>query len=167
MAGRKTAYRKSYAKQAREACAMGNFSLVQLGRLFGVSKTTVWEWRQKYSEFDEACNGGYEDFALETARGSLLKLTKGFNYTEVTKEAVHNKKTGEVVMQETKRVRKMVVPNINAIRTVFDRADREQAQQQSSGELSDLIAEIDGHSRALTPAERGLFPEDGEAPCEA
>ncbi|MCT4626982.1 hypothetical protein [Halodesulfovibrio sp.] len=165
MAGRKTAYRKNYAKQAREACAMGNFTLAQLGRLFGVSKTTVWEWRQKHPEFDAACAGGYNDFALETAHGSLIKLAKGFNYTEVTKEAVKDKKTGDVSMEETKRVRKMVTPNINAIRTVFERVEREQQQQQGGGELADLIADLDGHSRTLAPSE--LFTESEDASCEA
>lgn len=166
MAGRKSSYRKSYAKQAREACAMGNFTLAQLARLFGVSKTTIWDWRQKHEEFDAACAGGCDDFALETARSSLLKLTKGFSYTEVTKEAVLNKLTKTTEMRETKRVRKMVVPNINAIKTVFDRAEREQAQQ-GSGELSDLIADLDGNTRTLTPAERGLVPDGEEAECQA
>ena len=165
MAGRKTAYRKSFVHQAREACAMGNFTLVQLGRLFGVSKTTVWEWRRKHPEFNAACASGYNDFAVETAQGSLIKLAKGFEYTEVTKEAVRNKRTGEVSMEETKRVRKKVTPNINAIRTVFERAEREQVQQQGGGELADLIADLDGHSRTLAPSE--LFTESEDASCEA
>lgn len=159
MAGRKTAYRKSYVKQAREACAMGNFSLVQLGRLFGVSKTTVWEWQQKYPEFDEACKGGYQDYAVAEARSSLTKLVKGFSFTEVTKEGVTNKQTGQTLMVETKRVRKQVHPNINAVKLILERHDAAKQQQQSGGDLSDLIAELDGTTRTLSPVECGLFPE--------
>lgn len=163
MAGRKTAYRKIYAKQAREACAMGNFSLAQLGRLFGVDKSTVWKWRQKHPEFDEACTAGYENYAVAEARGSLTKLVKGYSVTEVTKEAVRDKQTGTVEMQETKRVRKHVQPSINAVKIVLDRYDRVKEQQQASGELSDLIAELDGTTRTLDIPSSELFSEYNEA----
>ena len=166
MAGRKSPYKKSYVAQAREACAMGGFSNAKLGKLFGVTKNTIWKWRQKHPDFDAACREGFESFAAEEARSSLIKLTKGFTYTEVTKEAVRDKQTGQVAMEETKRVRKMVVPNMNAVRMVFERCDREQEQQQSGGELSDLIAELDGNTRSFSspPERNGLFPEcDGAA----
>lgn len=159
MAGRKTRYKKSYADIAREACAMGGFSYAKLGRLFKVSKTTVWDWRQKYPEFDEACRGGYADYAVEEARNSLTKLVKGFSYTEVTQEAVTNKQTKQTVMMETKRVRKQVQPNINAVKLILERYDIEKQQQETSGELSDLIAELDGTTRTLAPAECELLPE--------
>ncbi|KAF1077654.1 hypothetical protein [Halodesulfovibrio sp. MK-HDV] len=167
MAGRKTSYKKSYVAQAREACAMGGFSNAKLGRLFGVTKNTIWKWRKKYPDFDAACKQGFEDFAIDEARGSLMKLVKGFSFTEVTKEAVTNKLTGQTLMLETKRVRKHVQPSVNAVKIVMDRVDAEQATQQTSGELSDLIAEIDGVTRSLTPTERGLLPEDGDAACPA
>lgn len=167
MAGRKTSYKKSYVTQAREACAMGGFSNAKLGRLFGVTKNTIWKWRKKYPDFDSACKQGFEDFAIDEARGSLMKLVKGFSFTEVTKEAVTNKLTGQTLMFETKRVRKHVQPSINAVKIVLDRFDAEQATQQTGGELSDLIAEIDGVTRSLTPTERGLLPEDGDAACPA
>lgn len=167
MAGRKTSYKKSYVAQAREACAMGGFSNAKLGRLFGVTKNTIWKWRKKYRDFDAACKLGFEDFAIDEARSSLTKLVKGYSFTEVTKEAVTNKQTGQTLMFETKRVRKHVQPSINAVKIVLDRFDAEQATQQAGGELSDLIAEIDGVTRSLTPTERGLLPEDGDAACPA
>ncbi|MCT4627903.1 hypothetical protein [Halodesulfovibrio sp.] len=167
MAGRKTAYRKSYVKQAREACAIGGFSNGKLGKLFGVSKTTVWEWRQKYPEFDEACRGGYEEYAVTEAHKALTKLVKGYSYTEVTQEAVKDSKTGQIVMQETKRVRKHVQSSPSAAKLIVELAERRQGrtQQQGGGELSDLIANLDGNSRKLASSE--LFSEPEESSCQA
>lgn len=167
MAGRKTAYRKSYVKQAREACALGGFSNAKLGKLFGVSKTTVWEWRKKYPEFDEACRSGYEEYAVTEAHNALTKLVKGYSYTEVTQEAVKDIDTGEMVMRETKRVRKHVQSSPSAAKLIFELAERRQGrtQQQGSGELSDLIAELDGNSRKLAPSE--LFSQPEDSSCKA
>lgn len=161
MAGRKTLFKKSYVAQAREACAMGGFSNAKLGRLFGVSKSTVWNWRQTYTEFDAACREGFESFAVNEAQGSLTKLVKGYSFTEVTKEAVKlSKDPLQTEMRETKRVRKHVQPNINAVKVILDRYDREKEQQQSGGELSDLIAEIDGTTRTLASEQCELLPDD-------
>ena len=160
MAGRKSPYKKSYVAQAREACAMGGFSNAKLGKLFGVTKNTIWKWRQKHPDFDAACKEGFESFAMDEARGALGKLVKGYSYSETTKEARLNPKTGEVSMQETKRVRKHVQPSINAVKIVLDRFDREQEQQQSGGELSDLIAELDGNTRTFSASD--LLPEPEE-----
>ena len=76
--GRASLYNKAYAAQAKVACAEAGFSAAKLGKLFGVGKQTVLDWRAKHAEFDSACREGLREFEITVVEASLYKRAKGY-----------------------------------------------------------------------------------------
>lgn len=79
----------------------------QIAENMGISRSTLNEWKNKYSDISDTLKRGKEviDRQVENA---LLKRALGYKYTEVTKERVEG---GFVV---TKEVTKEVVPDTTA-----------------------------------------------------
>lgn len=79
----------------------------QIAKNMGITESTLYEWKKKYSEFSESLKKGKEvvDRLVENA---LLKRALGYEYTE-TKE----KREGGVLTEVTKTV-KEVVPDVTA-----------------------------------------------------
>ena len=86
-----------------EAWARDGLTDEQIAARIGITTSTLYDWKNKYSEFSEALKRGKEvvDRLVENA---LLKRALGYSYTEITYE-------GGV---ETKRVVKEVVPDTTA-----------------------------------------------------
>jgi transposase-like protein len=86
-----------------EGWARDGLTDVQIAHNLGVGTTTLYEWKNDYTEFAEALKRGKEvvDRMVENA---LLKRALGYEFEEVTYE------NGA----ETKRVRKEVVPDTTA-----------------------------------------------------
>ncbi|AIQ45608.1 transposase [Paenibacillus sp. FSL R7-0273] len=83
----------------------------QIALNMGVKRQTLYDWKNKFPDISDALKKGKEvvDRAVENA---LLKRALGYQYDEVTKEAVKQQddETGEwvTVIAETKRVTKEV-----------------------------------------------------------
>lgn len=75
----------------------------QISKNMGISRETLNQWKNKYSDISDALKKGKEvvDIVVENA---LLKRALGFQYDEITSE----------MGVETKRVTKMVVPDTTA-----------------------------------------------------
>ncbi|MCH5297889.1 MAG: transposase [Ruminococcus sp.] len=86
-----------------EAWARNGLTDEQIAHNLGVTTSTFYAWKNKYSEISESLKKGKEvvDFEVENA---LLKRALGYQYDEVTFE-------GGV---ETKRVTKEIVPDTTA-----------------------------------------------------
>lgn len=79
----------------------------------GVSYSTFNRYKSNYPELVEALLIGRElsDIMVENA---LFKRAVGYSYTETTQEAKLDKDSGEYIMRTTKKVRKHVVPDVEA-----------------------------------------------------
>ncbi|MEK3796126.1 helix-turn-helix domain-containing protein [Paenibacillus sp. FSL R7-0204] len=83
----------------------------QIALNMGVKRQTLYDWKNKFPDISDALKKGKEvvDRAVENA---LLKRALGYQYDEVTKEAVkqQDEESGEwvTVIAETKRVTKEV-----------------------------------------------------------
>lgn len=85
----------------------------QIAHNCGVTTSTLYAWKDKYSEISEALKRGKEvvDIQVENA---LLKRALGYQYKETTREKVKNPVTGFSCMSVTKEVAKEVVPDTTA-----------------------------------------------------
>lgn len=81
----------------------------QIAHNMGISRSTLNEWKDKFSDISDTLKKGKEiiDRQVENA---LLKRALGYSYSETTRE--RNKDTGEMVT--TKIVTKEVVPDVTA-----------------------------------------------------
>ena len=79
----------------------------QIAENMGISRSTLNEWKNKYSDISDTLKRGKEvvDRQVENA---LLKRALGYKYTETTKERID----GSLVV--TKEVEKEVVPDTTA-----------------------------------------------------
>lgn len=93
---------------------------VQIAQKMGIGVSTLSKWKVRFVEIGEALKDGKEavDMLVENA---LLKRALGFEYDEITTERVRirggyedDNDPPEFEMVETKRVRKMVIPDTTA-----------------------------------------------------
>ena len=83
-------------------------SFEEIALRMGIGVSTLYNWRKRYAEIEEALNKGREvaDVKVENA---LFKRAVGFTTEEVTEQL---DKSGELVV--TKVVHKVVEPNVSA-----------------------------------------------------
>lgn len=79
----------------------------------GITSSTFYEYKKKYSEFSETLKESKEliDIKVENA---LLKRALGYNYVETTKKIVLNKTTDKYELRVTKEVTKEMQPDTTA-----------------------------------------------------
>lgn len=96
-----------------EAWARDGLTDEQIASNMGIAISTLYEWKNKFSEFSEALKKGKEvvDIQVENA---LLKRALGYSYTETTKELKYNPETEQQELVTTKVVTKEVVPDTTA-----------------------------------------------------
>lgn len=85
----------------------------QIAANIGIRAGTLYDWKNRFSDFSEALKKGKEvvDRQVENA---LLKRALGYTYEETTREPVLNPDTGKVELTITKTVIKQVVPDTTA-----------------------------------------------------
>lgn len=85
----------------------------QIAANIGIRAGTLYDWKNRFSDFSEALKKGKEvvDRQVENA---LLKRALGYEYKETTREPVLNPNTGKVELTVTKTVTKQVVPDTTA-----------------------------------------------------
>ena len=142
-AGRRGKYEEWLTKEGLlkiEGWARDGLTDEQIAQNIGISRSTLNEWKNKYSDILDTLKKGKEVVDLEV-ENALLKRALGYKYDEVTYEF------GE----EVKRVRKEVVPDTTA--QIFwlknRRPDKWRDKQdiEHSGGLHNTVTE-------LTPEER-------------
>lgn len=96
-----------------EAWARDGLIDEQIAANIGISRETLYQWKNKYSDISDALKKGKEvvDIQVENA---LLKMALGYEYTEVTQEICENAESGEMELRVTKKVTKEVVPDTTA-----------------------------------------------------
>lgn len=96
-----------------ESWARDGLTDEQIAANIGISRSTLNEWKKKYSDISDTLKRGKEvvDIQVENA---LLKRALGYKYKEVTREKMFNPETGEYELMTTKEVTKEVVPDTTA-----------------------------------------------------
>lgn len=86
----------------------------EIARVFGISRATLCDWKNRFPEFSDALKKGKEpiDAAVECA---LLKRALGFQYTKTKVREIRNT-AGVVVNIETTHETMMVLPDVLACR---------------------------------------------------
>lgn len=99
----------------------------QIAKNMGIAVKTLYEWKQKYSEFSNALKRGKEvvDILVENA---LLKRALGYSYDEITYEQGI----------ETKRVTKQVAPDTTA--QIFWLKNRRPKSWRDKQEVENTVA---------------------------
>ena len=146
-----------------EAWARNGLTDEQIAHNIGIRKSTLYEWKKRFSAFSEALKKGKEvvDIQVENA---LLKRALGYSYTEITKERVidYDPKTGEVIgshMEITKEVTKEVQPDVTA--QIFWLKNRKPDVWRDRKDIG-VSAQINNPMAGLTTEELKKLIENGE-----
>lgn len=119
----------------------------QIAKNIGISRKTLIEWKQKYSDICDTLKKGKEVVDREV-ENALFKRARGFDYTEVTEERIYDRATGEYKMTITKSVRKHMAPDVAAV--IFWLKNRKPAEwREKVTEIQTGAAGDDGFIDAL------------------
>ncbi|MBI9019607.1 MAG: hypothetical protein JEZ07_20340 [Phycisphaerae bacterium] len=89
-AGCSTKWQSKYIAMAEKICAAAGFNIGQLADFFGVSESTIANWKNKYPAFAVAIRDGSRQFDSENVQAALLKLALGYKTLKRTMEAEEN-----------------------------------------------------------------------------
>ena len=97
-------YSYDFVQVAARMIAAG-MTVKDVGFVLGVKPTTVTKWKERYSEFGEACRDGKET-AKQYLVANGLRTALGYDYEEVDQVFVKNAETNKLVLQkETRKLR--------------------------------------------------------------
>jgi hypothetical protein len=113
-AGRPPKYKKCFNEIAESACAELGADDKQLGKLFGVSKTAIENWKLEHEGFLDSIKRGKDVYDTAIVEVSLLKRANGYGYVEKHTEAIVNKDGQMTELKRVKNVTKEVVPDTTA-----------------------------------------------------
>lgn len=125
----------------------------QIAHNMGIARQTLWEWRKKYPDIDNALKKGKEVVDVEV-ENALLKRALGYEYDEVhvtTEKVPIYRKDEVIILEKTTRkvVTKQVVPEVAAqIYWLKNRRpqqwrDRQEYTDNSALEkLDNILAEV-------------------------
>lgn len=114
-------WRKEYFILIPELIRAGK-SILQIAKIIKVNPKTIHEWRNKKKELSNSMTKAQDENDCKNSEKSLQQRIKGFRYTETTKEK--NSKTGK--LETVKTVRKMVIPDVSAIKLHLTNRDRQR-----------------------------------------
>ena len=143
-----------------EAWARDGYIDADIAKKLGVAYSTFREYVKKHPALSAALKRGKEVADVEV-ENALFKRAVGYQYDEVTREAVTDPKTGKTIMVETKRVTKEVQPDVTA--QIFWLKNRRPDKWRDRQELSHSGSmEINNPLAGLTTEElRKLIQDDG------
>lgn len=137
--------------------ARDGLSEEQIAHNMGISRNTLFFWRQKFPEVAEALAKGREiiDYEVENA---LVKRALGYKVKERTWEKVWNPELEKYININTKTVEKEIAPDIGAI--CFYLKNRKpdkwkdhpeyQADNETLERVDQMLAAISEHAQDVT-----------------
>jgi len=105
--GRPTKYKEEYNEQAYKLCLLGATDK-ELADSFGVSRSTINQWKIEFPDFSDALHKGKIVADAEVAH-AFYKKAIGYTYTEKT---IEYNKGGDIIKK--KAVVKEVIPDAGA-----------------------------------------------------
>lgn len=103
-------YKPEYDKQAEVACKLGATD-ANLAELFGVSITTIQNWKLNHKTFFDTVKNAKDFYDTEGVENALLKRAKGFEYKEVKTVLDAN---GKAIPDQTQVTQKQALPDTGA-----------------------------------------------------
>ena len=139
-----------------EGWAREGYTDEQISEAMGIHPGTFYAWLKKYNEIREALKRGKApvDRMVENA---LLKRALGYEYTEVTKERILDRKTGQYKLTVTKETVKKVPPDVVA-QIFWLKNRRPDLWREKRQELGDIY----GQAEALDAIQIGEIKESTE-----
>lgn len=139
-----------------EAWARDGLTDEQIAHNLGISTAVFYDYKHKYPEFTEALKNGKEDIDI-IVENSLLKRATGYQYEEVTYEAIEIKSgSGEnVVIQPATKIKtvvKEVQPDTTA--QIFWLKNRKPAQWRDKQDIEHTGNLTTTDLTNMTPEER-------------
>lgn len=131
-------YKESY-NQIVYGLSLSGLSMDEIADVIGVHKSTIYVWRQRYEDFNNAFIGGREIADSEVAI-SFFELATG-KRNIIEKKQVLNQVTGEINTLITERT---VLPNVKAIiHWLFNRDKVKDYWSNGEGKNNNAILELD------------------------
>lgn len=114
--GRPTKYIPDYCRQAVELISKHGVTIEALAGIWGVNKTSIYEWSKKHPEFSNALQEGRDLWHCAEVEKSLYQRAIGYHYTERTREYEITPMGDEYVKVPVaiKEKRKSVAPDVRA-----------------------------------------------------
>lgn len=109
--GRPTKYKAEYPNIVFEYLSQTGAGKAKIAKLLKVSRETVYDWMRENKKFSDSMAKGLDEYNNLAIKKALIKRAVGFRYTETTKESKDGK-----TLQVTKTIRKMVIPDVSAIK---------------------------------------------------
>lgn len=130
--------------------ARDGLSEEQISHNMGISRNTLFFWRQKFPTIAEALAKGREiiDYEVENA---LVKRALGYKVKERTFEKVWNEQLGKYITVNTKTIEKEVAPDVGAI--CFYLKNRKPDKWKDHPEYqadNEVLAKVDEMLAAIT-----------------
>ena len=120
----------------------------QIAKNMGISRSTLAEWKKKYSDISDTLKKGKDVVDIEV-ENALLKKALGYSYKETTKELSVDKETGKSKLVVTKEVTKHIAPDTAAgifwlkNRRPDEWRDRVQEDNNAAlNKLDDILKEV-------------------------
>jgi transcriptional regulator with XRE-family HTH domain len=146
-----------------EAWARNGLTDEQIAHNIGITISTLYEWKKRFSAFSEALKKGKEvvDIQVENA---LLKRALGYTFTEIIEEKIndYDPTTGEVIgshLEITKKVTKEVQPDVTA--QIFWLKNRKPEVWRDRKDVG-LSGEVNNPMAGLSTKELKKLIENGE-----
>lgn len=139
--GRPTKYLPQMNEMVYELCSQRGYLRGKIAKILQISRETIYQWEKDYPEFSDSITKGMDDWNNQVIEKSLITRAKGFRYTETTKELLPVIKGGkkdkrvENKLVVTKTVRKMVIPDVPAIKHWQTNRDPDRWQDRRVHEL--------------------------------
>lgn len=105
-----TLYKPEYDARAKKCCQFGGID-TDLAELFGVTKTTINNWKNEFPSFKEALQAGKDEFDSGKVENALLRRALGFEYKEVKTALDEN---GKAIPDQTVITQKQALPDTGA-----------------------------------------------------
>lgn len=141
--GRKTKYTPELVKRICGLVEKDTYTVSELCESVGISETTFYDWKVKFSEFSDAIKKAEErrldNFVVEAKR-SLLKKIQGYEVKEtqiVSIPGVDEKGNPKQIIKEKKTIKKHIQPDTTAIIFALTNLDPEhwKNRQQLDGNI--------------------------------
>lgn len=139
-----------------EGWAREGYTDLQICQAMGISRNTFYTWIKRFKDMHDALKRGKApvDRMVENA---LLKRALGYEYKEVTRERILDRKTGQYKLTVTKETTKVVPPDVVA-QIFWLKNRRPDLWREKRQELGDIY----GQAEAIDAIEIGEIREVSE-----
>ncbi|MDO4647955.1 MAG: helix-turn-helix domain-containing protein [Eubacteriales bacterium] len=148
-----------------EGWARDGLTEKDIARNMGISRDTLNEWKKKYSDISDTLKRG-KDVSDRQVENALFRNATGYDYHEITRERIFNKKTGQFELMVTKDVIKHMKPDTTA-QIIWlknrkpeqwsDRPRTQKDEEEQTARIDRMKAEIERISNNGIPEDDGVM----------